>query len=212
MGKGFEYGSVQPAASPRHGASRNQDRAAVLCGGRKTRPAVCSNDRPRLPAARARTHRRWSKPLTRISRSTWPALRATSQPRKVQRSWYPDTGIKSGLIRNLANDGPDELRYQVTSVGVGPEQAMWVGRRHSAALPRRPRPVRVRSAGLEDRPRGVRSPSGATTPATGLWYFATEPISDPVRPGLTAFPESFKPATSGLFAFSKEPTRDHLHG
>jgi hypothetical protein len=48
--------------------------------------------------------------------------------------WYPDTGIKSGLIRNLANDGPDELRYQVTSVGVGPEQAMWAADATSASL------------------------------------------------------------------------------
>lgn len=39
---------------------------------------------------------------------------------------YPDTGMKSALHRTLANNGPDELRYQITSVGADPEQAMWV--------------------------------------------------------------------------------------
>lgn len=48
--------------------------------------------------------------------------------------WYPDTGIKSGFHRNLANDGPDELRFQITSVGTGPEQAIWVADHSSAAL------------------------------------------------------------------------------
>lgn len=48
--------------------------------------------------------------------------------------WYPDTGIQSAVHRNLVNDGPDELRFQVTSVGVGPEQAMWVADRVSSLL------------------------------------------------------------------------------
>jgi hypothetical protein len=47
---------------------------------------------------------------------------------------YPDTGMKSAQHRTLANNGPDELRYQITSVGVGPEQASWVADRVAAAL------------------------------------------------------------------------------
>ncbi len=47
---------------------------------------------------------------------------------------YPDVGIKSGFHRTLTNDGPDEMRHQWTSVGAGPEQAMWVADRVSRAL------------------------------------------------------------------------------
>ncbi|MFF4417092.1 hypothetical protein ACFYY8_31615 [Streptosporangium sp. NPDC001559] len=39
---------------------------------------------------------------------------------------YPDSGTKSGFHRNLLNDGPDELRYQVTSVGASPGQAQLI--------------------------------------------------------------------------------------
>ncbi len=47
---------------------------------------------------------------------------------------YPDVGIKSGFHRTLTNDGPDEMRHQWTSVGVGPEQAMWVADKVALAL------------------------------------------------------------------------------
>lgn len=48
--------------------------------------------------------------------------------------FYPDTGVKSPFLRTLNNDGPDELRHQWTSVGVGPEQALWVADKVSIAL------------------------------------------------------------------------------
>lgn len=47
---------------------------------------------------------------------------------------YPDTGMKSAFHRTLANNGPDELRYQITSVGADPEQAMWVADKVAHAL------------------------------------------------------------------------------
>ena len=47
---------------------------------------------------------------------------------------YPDSGMKSGFHRSLTNDGPDELRYQITAVGSGPEQALWAADKAAAAL------------------------------------------------------------------------------
>ncbi|MGS2645833.1 hypothetical protein [Streptosporangium sp. G12] len=47
---------------------------------------------------------------------------------------YPDTGMKSAFHRTLTNNGPDELRYQITSVGTDPEQAMWVADKVAYAL------------------------------------------------------------------------------
>jgi hypothetical protein len=47
---------------------------------------------------------------------------------------YFDTGIKSGFHRNLVNDGPNELRYQITSVGVTRDQAAWVADKMAAAV------------------------------------------------------------------------------
>ncbi len=55
-------------------------------------------------------------------------------PTKPYTVCYPDTGIKSGFHRTLANDAPDELRHQWTCVGVGPEQAVWVADKVSTAL------------------------------------------------------------------------------
>lgn len=40
--------------------------------------------------------------------------------------FYPDIGRKSAFHRNVVNDGPNELRYQVTAVGEGPELALRV--------------------------------------------------------------------------------------
>ncbi|WP_157253210.1 DUF3168 domain-containing protein [Nonomuraea typhae] len=45
-----------------------------------------------------------------------------------------DTGMKSGFHRNLVNDGPNELRYQVTSVGETRDQAAWVADKMAAAV------------------------------------------------------------------------------
>lgn len=47
---------------------------------------------------------------------------------------YPDSGVKSAFNRTLANAGPDELRFQVTSVGSTPEQAQWVADKTAYAL------------------------------------------------------------------------------
>ncbi|MGI5161392.1 hypothetical protein [Microbispora sp. CA-102843] len=47
---------------------------------------------------------------------------------------YPDTGVESQVDRTLADTMPNDLRYQVTSVGVGPEQAMWVADRSNGVL------------------------------------------------------------------------------
>jgi hypothetical protein len=48
--------------------------------------------------------------------------------------FYPDTGSKSPFERNVLNDAPRDLRYQVTSVGATPEQAAWVADKVAAAL------------------------------------------------------------------------------
>jgi hypothetical protein len=40
--------------------------------------------------------------------------------------FYFDSGGKSAFERNVLNDAPRDLRYQVTSVGSTPEQARWV--------------------------------------------------------------------------------------
>jgi hypothetical protein len=47
---------------------------------------------------------------------------------------YFDTGMKSGFHRNLVNDGPNELRYQITSVGQSRDQAAWVADKMAAAV------------------------------------------------------------------------------
>ncbi|GIH70342.1 hypothetical protein [Sphaerimonospora thailandensis] len=47
---------------------------------------------------------------------------------------YPDTGAESQVDRTLADTGPNDLRYQITSVGVGPEQALWVADRTNGTL------------------------------------------------------------------------------
>ncbi|MET8985832.1 hypothetical protein ABZW49_10325 [Nonomuraea wenchangensis] len=47
---------------------------------------------------------------------------------------YFDTGMKSGFHRNLVNDGPNELRYQITSVGMTRDQAAWVADKMAAAV------------------------------------------------------------------------------
>lgn len=47
---------------------------------------------------------------------------------------YPDSGIKSGFNRTLANNGPDELRYQITSVGSTPDHAQWMADKVAYAL------------------------------------------------------------------------------
>lgn len=40
--------------------------------------------------------------------------------------FYPDVGRKSQQHRDLLGNGLHELRYQITAVGTGPEQALWV--------------------------------------------------------------------------------------
>lgn len=47
---------------------------------------------------------------------------------------YFDTGMKSGFHRNLVNDGPNELRYQITSIGETRDQAAWVADKMAAAV------------------------------------------------------------------------------
>lgn len=47
---------------------------------------------------------------------------------------YFDSGMLSGFHRNLANDGPNELRYQITSVGATRDQAAWVADKMAAAV------------------------------------------------------------------------------
>ena len=59
---------------------------------------------------------------------------AAASPGQTYAVFYPDTGTKSGFHRSLTNDGPDELRYQVTAVGKTPEQAAWVADRVAEAL------------------------------------------------------------------------------
>jgi len=47
---------------------------------------------------------------------------------------YPDGGLKSAFHRTLANNGPNELRYQITSVGSTPDQAQWMADKVAHAL------------------------------------------------------------------------------
>lgn len=48
--------------------------------------------------------------------------------------FYPDAGRKSAFERNVLNEAPRDLRYQVTGVGGTPEQAAWVADKVAAAL------------------------------------------------------------------------------
>ncbi|GAA3416216.1 hypothetical protein GCM10018952_44520 [Streptosporangium vulgare] len=48
--------------------------------------------------------------------------------------FYPDSGMKSSFHRTLVNEGPNELRYQVTSVGATPDQAAWMADKVAAVL------------------------------------------------------------------------------
>lgn len=48
--------------------------------------------------------------------------------------FYFDVGRKSSSERTVLNDGPRDLRYQVTSVGSTPEQARWVADKVTAPL------------------------------------------------------------------------------
>ncbi|MEV4246965.1 hypothetical protein AB0J63_26575 [Streptosporangium canum] len=59
---------------------------------------------------------------------------AAASPGQTYAVFYPDTGTLSAFHRDLLNRGPDELRYQVTSVGQSPEQAAWVADRVAEAL------------------------------------------------------------------------------
>lgn len=47
---------------------------------------------------------------------------------------YPDSGVLTAGERTLANNGPNELRFQITSVGQTPDQAQWVADKTSAAV------------------------------------------------------------------------------
>ncbi|MEU6710003.1 hypothetical protein ABZ897_00875 [Nonomuraea sp. NPDC046802] len=47
---------------------------------------------------------------------------------------YPDSGMLTPGRRTLANNGPTELRYQITSVGASPAQAQWVADKTRAAV------------------------------------------------------------------------------
>ena len=47
---------------------------------------------------------------------------------------YPDSGMLSPTRRTLANNGPDELRFQITSVGGSPDQAQWVADKTAHAV------------------------------------------------------------------------------
>lgn len=60
--------------------------------------------------------------------------RAAANPVPAYAVVYPDSGMKSGFHRNLVNEGPIELRYQVTSVGSSPEQTQWMADKLTAAL------------------------------------------------------------------------------
>lgn len=48
--------------------------------------------------------------------------------------FYPDTGRKSAFQRTVLNEAPRDLRYQVTSIGDTPEQAIWVADKVASAL------------------------------------------------------------------------------
>lgn len=47
---------------------------------------------------------------------------------------YPDNGMLTPGERSLANDGPTEQRFQITSVGASPAQAQWVADRTRDAV------------------------------------------------------------------------------
>lgn len=47
---------------------------------------------------------------------------------------YPDMGLESQVNRTLANQAPNELRYQVTSVGETAQQAAWAADKAATAL------------------------------------------------------------------------------
>jgi hypothetical protein len=49
-------------------------------------------------------------------------------------AFYFDGSGKSPFERNLLNDAPRDLRYQVTSVGTTPEQARWTADKVYVAL------------------------------------------------------------------------------
>ncbi|MGW4406518.1 hypothetical protein ACWEJ6_20990 [Nonomuraea sp. NPDC004702] len=67
---------------------------------------------------------------------------------------YPDVGMESFADRSLSDDAPNDLRFQVTSVGVTPEQAALVADKIATSLlttvptvpGRRVRPIRQEGA------------------------------------------------------------------
>lgn len=59
---------------------------------------------------------------------------AAANPLPAYAVVYPDSGMKSGFHRDLLNEGPTDLRYQVTCVGASPDQAQWMADKIAAAL------------------------------------------------------------------------------
>lgn len=93
---------------------------------------------------------------------------------------YFDTGRKSGFHRNLTNDGPNELRYQITSIGYTRDQAAWVADHMAAAVLGPPPTVagrRVWSA-IEEGAQPVRPEDEAATLylATSQYLTRSDPI------------------------------------
>jgi hypothetical protein len=75
--------------------------------------------------------------MIRASLPVWPAIHWAQAPADAVLPYvvlYPDAGIKSAFERNVLNDGPTDLRYQLTAVGGSPDQAALAHDKVAAAL------------------------------------------------------------------------------
>lgn len=92
---------------------------------------------------------------------------------------YPDVGMESATDRALSDDVPNDLRFQITSVGASAEQAVLVADKCSTALltsapsvaGRRVRPIRQEAA----------QPVRRDDQSTALWFATAQYLvrSDP---------------------------------
>jgi hypothetical protein len=96
----------------------------------------------------------------------WAGASANAAPPYVV--LYPDVGMESVADRALSDDVPNDLRFQITSVGESAEQAMWIADKANmvllATVPtvagRRVRPIRQEAA----------QPVRRDDESTALWF------------------------------------------
>ena len=93
---------------------------------------------------------------------------------------WPDTGVESPIDRALNDEVPNDLRYQVTAVGDGPEQAAWVADIAAGVLLTTAPTVSGRRARVAQR-EGAQ-PVDRDDDSTGLYFSTAQYLtrSDPV--------------------------------